>query len=202
MKKLYERIEDINIKGGVELLSEVVTVMDIALQNIAAYTDKLVKHLVKFNATNMGKRYENVVSNSLRLRDDLFDASYQLNDMQNQIVAYQNKIYRYEGMTELAEKRNPYLVTKADVTVTNSGIQFNKTDMIELVTLLRSYSEGVLNQLRTIKEKKEEIAEVWQDSQYKDFAEFVDRVIRKVFGTIKIFEDFVLELEARIKGLD
>ena len=202
MKKLYERIEDINIKGGVELLSEVVTVMDIALQNIAAYTDKLVKHLVKFNATNMGKRYENVVSNSLRLRDDLFDASFQLNDMQNQIVAYQNKIYRYEGMAELAEKRNPYLVTKADVTVTNSGIQFNKTDMIELVTLLRSYSEGVLNQLRTIKEKKEEIAEVWQDSQYKDFAEFVDRVIRKVFGTIKIFEDFVLELEARIKGLD
>ena len=202
MKKLYERIEDINIKGGVELLSEVVTVMDIALQNIAAYTDKLVNHLVKFNNTNMGKRYENVVSNSLRLRDDLFDASYQLNDMQNQIVAYQNKIYRYEGMAELAEKPNPYLVTKADVTVTNSGIQFNKTDMIELVTLLRNYSEGVYNQLRTIKEKKEEIAEVWQDSQYKDFAEFVDRVIRKVFGTIKIFEDFVLELEARIKGLD
>ena len=202
MKKLYERIEDINIKGGLEPLSEVLTVMDSALQNIAAYTDKLVKHLVKFNATNMGKRYENVVSNSLRLRDDLFDASFQLNDMQNQIVAYQNKIYRYEGMAELAEKPNPYLVTKADVTVTNSGIQFNKTDMIELVTLLRSYSEGVLNQLRTIKEKKEEIAEVWQDSQYKDFAEFVDRVIRKVFGTIKIFEDFVLELEARIKGLD
>ena len=202
MKKLYERIEDINIKGGLEPLSEVLTVMDSALQNIAAYTDKLVKHLVKFNATNMGKRYENVVSNSLRLRDDLFDASYQLNDMQNQIVAYQNKIYRYEGMAELAEKPNPYLVTKADVTVTNSGIQFNKTDMIELVTLLRSYSEGVYNQLRTIKEKKEEIAEVWQDSQYKDFAEFVDRVIRKVFGTIKIFEDFVLELEARIKGLD
>ena len=202
MKKLYERIEDINIKGGLEPLSEVLTVMDSALQNIAAYTDKLVKHLVKFNATNMGKRYENVVSNSLRLRDDLFDASYQLNDMQNQIVAYQNKIYRYEGMAELAEKPNPYLVTKADVTVTNSGIQFNKTDMIELVTLLRNYSEGVYNQLRTIKEKKEEIAEVWQDSQYKDFAEFVDRVIRKVFGTIKIFEDFVLELEARIKGLD
>ena len=202
MKKLYERIEDINIKGGLEPLSEVLTVMDSALQNIAAYTDKLVKHLVKFNATNMGKRYENVVSNSLRLRDDLFDASYQLNDMQNQIVAYQNKIYRYEGMAELAEKRHPYLVTKADVTVTNSGIQFNKTDMIELVTLLRNYSEGVYNQLRKKKKKKEEIAEVWQDSQYKDFAEFVDRVIRKVFGTIKIFEDFVLELEARIKGLD
>ena len=202
MKKLYERIEDIHIKGGIGQLSEVVTVMDMALQNIAGYTDKLVGYLVKFNITNMGKRYENVVTYSLRLRDDLFDASYLLNDMQNQIVAYQNKIYIYEGMAEWVEKPNPCLITKTDVTLTNSGVQFTKRDMIELVTLLRSYSEGVLRQLNTIKDKKDSIAAVWLDSQYNDFAEFVSGVIKKVVGTVKIFEDFVNDLEERIKGLE
>ena len=36
MKKLYERIEDIKIKGGVGQLSDVVKIMDISLQNIAS----------------------------------------------------------------------------------------------------------------------------------------------------------------------
>ena len=202
MKKLYERIEDINIRGGIEQLSEVVTVMDISLQNIAAYTDKLVDYLVKFNNSNMGKQYDNVVSNSLRLRDELYEASYQLNDMQNQVVAYQNKIYRYEGMAERAEKANPYLVTKRAITITNTGVQFSKTDMMDLVTLLSSYSEGVGNQIKTIQEKKEDIASVWLDSQYDDFSEFIDGVTKKVNATIRIYDDFVIEIVERIKELN
>ena len=105
-------------------------------------------------------------------------------------------------MAEWVEKPNPCLITKTDVTLTNSGVQFTKRDMIELVTLLRSYSEGVLRQLNTIKDKKDSIAAVWLDSQYNDFAEFVSEVIRKVVGTVKIFDDFVDDLEERIKGLE
>ena len=45
MKKLYEHIEDIDIRGGVEQLSDVVRAMDISLQNIADNTDQLVNYL-------------------------------------------------------------------------------------------------------------------------------------------------------------
>ena len=54
MKKLYENIEDINIKGGVEQLSEMVRAMDISLQNIADNTDRLVGYLIKYSVSNKG----------------------------------------------------------------------------------------------------------------------------------------------------
>ena len=69
MKKLYENIEDINIRGGVDQLSEVVRAMDISLQNIADNTDQLVGYLVKYSASNKGAQYEKVVSTSLHLQD-------------------------------------------------------------------------------------------------------------------------------------
>ena len=75
MKKLYENIEDINIRGGVSQLSEVVTAMDIALQNIAENTHQLVGQLIRYSASNKGTQYEKVVNTSMALREELYDAS-------------------------------------------------------------------------------------------------------------------------------
>ena len=104
MKKLYENIEDINIKGGVSQLSEVIRAMDISLQNIADNSDQLTTYLVRYSAANKGSQFEKVVKVSSALRDKLYQASLELNDMQNQIVVYQNKIYRYEDLPENAKK--------------------------------------------------------------------------------------------------
>ena len=86
MKKLYENIEDIDIRGGVSQLTEVVTAMDIALQNIADSTDRLYSQLIKYSVSNKGTQYEKVVDTSYALREVLFDASEALNDIQRQIV--------------------------------------------------------------------------------------------------------------------
>ncbi len=201
MKKLYENIEDINIKGGVEQLSDVVRAMDISLQNIADNTDQLVGYLVKYSASNKGAQYEKVVNTSMHLRDEMFAASVDLNDMQNQIVAYQNKIYRYEDMGASAQKPNPYLVTKRQISVDSSIVQFNRSDMLNVVAALRNYSERVYHHINTINEKKNAIAAVWRDTQYDDFAEFVSEVTKDVVEAIKIFEDYVLTLEEKIKEL-
>lgn len=201
MKKLYENIEDINIKGGVEQLSEVVRAMDISLQNIADNTDQLVGYLVKYSASNKGAQYEKVVNNSMYLRDEMFEASVELNEMQNQIVAYQNKIYRYEDMAESAQQPNPYLVTKRQISVDTSIVQFNRSDMLDVAAALRNYSERVFHHIKTIHEKKNAIAAVWRDKQYDDFAEFVSEVIKNVMDAIKLFEDYVIYLEEKIKEL-
>ena len=101
MKKLYENIEDIKIKGSVDQLSDIVRAMDISLQNIADNTDLLAGLLIKFSASNKGTQYEKVVNTAMQLRDEMFDASIELNEMQKQIVAYQNKVYRYEDTRAL-----------------------------------------------------------------------------------------------------
>lgn len=201
MKKLYENIENIHIKGGIGQLSEVVKVMDIALQNIADNTEQLTGYLSKYSASNKGVQYDKVVKTSLRLRDELFQMSQELNDMQNQIVIYQNKMYRYEDMTETASTPNPYLVTKKQVNVDTTIMQFNRTDMMELVATLRNYSERVYHHMKTIIEKKNSIASVWKDPQYDDFAEFIEEIKRNVVEALKVYEDYVIYLEDKIKEL-
>ncbi len=201
MKKLYENIEDINIRGGVEQLSEVVRAMDISLQNIADNTDQLVGYLAKYSASNKGAQYEKVVKTSMLLRDEMLEASVVLNDMQNQIVAYQNKIYRYEEMAASAQQPNPYLVTKRQISVDTSMVQFNRADMLDVAAALRNYSERVYHHIKTINEKKNSIAAVWRDSQYDDFAEFISEVTKNVVNAIKLFEDYVIYLEGKIKEL-
>ena len=178
-----------------------VRAMDISLQNIADNTDQLTGYLAKYSASNKGAQYDKVVKTSLHLRDEMFQASLELNEMQNQIVAYQNKIYRYEDMSEVAQTPNPYLVTKRQVNVDISVVQFNRTDMIELAAALRNYSERVYHHIKTISEKKNSIASVWRDTQYDDFAEFIDGVMRNVVEAIRVYEDYVLYLEDKIKEL-
>lgn len=201
MKKLYENIEDIHIKGGIDQLSEVVRAMDISLQNIANNTDQLVGYLLKYSTSNKGAQYERVVNTSMQLRDELFDASMNLNDMQNQIVAYQNKIYRYEDMAESARQPNSYLVTKRHISVDTSIFQFNRSDMLDVAAALRNYSERAYHHIKAINEKKNSIATVWMDAQYDDFAEFIFEVTRNVIDAIKLFEDYVIDLEEKIKEL-
>lgn len=202
MKKLYENIEDIDIEGDVGQLSEVVTKMDVALQNIAEYTKNLTDQLMNYNASNKGARYEWVVKVSLELRDKLCDASENLNEMQNQVVAYQNKIYRYEGMPENAQAPNPYLVTKSEtISIETSSVQFNRSEMIELSKMLRQYAAAVFEQTRAIVEEKNSIAGVWKDTQYNDFSEYIDLIAKNIGDALKEFESYVLYLDVKIKEL-
>lgn len=202
MKKLYENIEDIHIKGGVSQLTELVTAMDISLQNIADYTNKLCSELSKYSESNKGTQYEKVVNTSLALRDVLFDSSEALNDMQNQIVMYQNKIYRYEDMAESAQAPNQYLVNKnQNINVETTAVQFNRDEMIHIAAMLRNYSERVIHHAKTINEKKNTISSVWLDSQYKDFSEFVEDVIKKIVEALKVFDSYTSYLEEKIKEL-
>lgn len=201
MKKLYKNIEDINIKGGVDQLSEMVRAMDISLQNIADNTDRLVGYLIKYSASNKGVQYEKVVNTSTQLRDEMFEASMELNDMQNQIVEYQNKIYRYEDMAESAQRPNPYLPARRQISIDTSIVQFNRSDMLNVAAALRNYSEIVFHHIKKINEKKNSLAAVWRDTQYDDFAEFIGEVTTNVVDAIKQFEDYVIYLEEKIKEL-
>lgn len=202
MKKLYENIEDINIRGSISQLTEMVAAMDISLQNMAENTEQLTMQLNRYSTSNKGFQYKRVVNTTMKLRDELYEASLELNEMQNQIVTYQNKIYRYEEMSENAVKPYPYLVNRnQNVNVETASIQFNRTEMINLVAILNNYAEKVLYQLRTISQKKNSIATFWCDSQYKDFSEFIDSMTKSVMEALKEYKDYVIYLNEKIKEL-
>lgn len=203
MKKLYENIEDIDIKGGVSQLSEVVTAMDVSLQNIAENTERLTVQLIRYSTTNKGAQYERVVNTSMQLRDVLFQASRELNDMQNQVVIYQNKIYRYEDMSETAQKPNAYLVNRdQNVNVETKAMQFNRDEMIRLAAMLKNYGEKVFHHTKDLKDRKNAIANVWRDSQYRDFSEYIESVTREIVDALKVFDEYVVYLNEKIKELD
>lgn len=202
MKRLYENIERIDIQGGIEQLSEVVSSIDISLQNIADYSDMLANFLIRYSVSNKGLQFEKVIDIAMFLRDKLYNASIAMNDMQNQIVAYQNKIYRYEGMSAAAQLPNAYLVQRRNIDADTFAVQFDRTEMIEVASYMETYSEQVLYELVTIKYKKDAIAAVWRDPQYYDFADFVDDVIKTVLNAVEIFDDYVISLKERIQEMD
>ncbi len=201
MKKLYQNIEDINIKGGVDQLSEMVSAMDVSLQRIADDTDKVLNFLAKYSSSNKGQQYEKVVTTALRLRDELFDASLELNDMQNQIVEYQNKIYRYEDMSANAKQPNKYMITKRNVSVETDAVQFRLNEMIQVAAALNAYNDQVYHSIKEINSKKNAIAMFWMDSQYKDFSDFIDSITRSIVDGLRVFDEYVKVLEEKIKEL-
>ena len=202
MKKLYERIDDIDIKGDISQLTEMVTTIDIALQNVAEQTDQLTMNLVRYSASNKGTQYEKIVEHTIELRDELSEASLELNDMQNQIVDYQNKVYRYEDRNEYAAKPHPYLVnTNQSINVETTVVQFEKAEMRQVVALLNNYSQTVVFQMRTILQKKNDIEMVWRDSQYRDFAAFVDEISNRVKVALKEYQEYARYLNGKIEEL-
>ena len=201
MKKLYMNIENINIKGGPEQLTDVVKSMDRSLQNIAANTDQMTGYLMRYSVSNKGAQFVKAVNSTLKLRDDLFDMSLELNEMQKQVVEYQNKVFRFEGKEEMAQAPNPYLVTKKQVNAETTDTQISRTEMVELAAIIRNYIENVYHHSKSIIDKKNEIAAVWRDSQYNDFAEFIDDVIRNIGKSVRELEEYVQTLEERIKEL-
>ena len=201
MRKLYVSIEKVHIKGSVSQLTDMVTAMDKALQLIADHSDRLVRTLARYSATNKGQQYEKVVGTSLRLRDALFKAAEDLNDMQRQIVKYQNKILKYEGSKERASAPNPFNISKKQVSVETDQIQFNRTEMQHLLDTLKNYKAAVLSQLKLIKNRKDQIAGFWRDEQYRNFSDFIDDVIREVVDSLRTYDEYVEHLGDLIKEM-
>lgn len=201
MKRLFENIEDIYIKGDISELTSVVKVIDASMQNIADVSDQLAEKLAKYASSNKGLQFERVITTSVTLRDELYQASLELNDMQNQIVAYQNKIYRYEGLSQSAEVPNAYLVNRRAISYDSSEFMFSRTEMNEVCELLKNYRDFVSQHLSRVSDGRNDIGMIWQDTQYNDFSVFIDEVIKKVTDALGIYDDYRVYLENQIKEL-
>lgn len=202
MRKLYENIEDIHIKGSPAELTEIITAMDISLQNISEGTEQLTLKLIKYSETNKGTQFDRVREKLVTLREILYQASVDLNGMQNEIVTYQNKIFRYEDMAELASVPNPHMVQRININVEVTSVQFNLSEMMTVSAELKNYSEAILYHTRQLAEKKNQAGSIWLDSQYDLFAQFIDDVCSEIIDGLKLFDEYILALDEKIKELN
>ncbi len=201
MRKLYENIEDININGCPSDLTTVISAMDISLQNISDGTEQLTAKLIKYSESNKGTQFERVIRRLVNLSDVLYQASVDLNVMQNEIVAYQNKIFRYEDMAELATVPNPHMVQRININVETYVVQFNRAEMMSVAAELQNYRDAVFYHVRNLVENKNQVGSIWHDSQYKIFAEFIDEICNEIVDALKLFDEYILVLEEKIKEL-
>ena len=199
MKKLYVNIEDIHIKGGPHQLTEVVTRMDNALQKLSQETEDVTAVVVRYSLSNKGNQYDKMTKALAKLRNMLYDASLQLNEMQNEIVMYQEKVMRYEGLSGAAAVPNKHLVNRANFHVDVTEVQFNLAEMIDLQNRLNSYCEMVYYSAQDIVRGKNEIAQVWLDTQYNDFSEFIDGINMETIKSLEVFREYLEYLDSVIK---
>ncbi|MBR2295272.1 MAG: hypothetical protein IJ869_05880 [Clostridiales bacterium] len=202
MKKLYVNIEDIDIRGSVTDLTDMVNHMDNTLQDAAQSTEIITTLVVKYNSSNAGQQYSRMVAALMRLRDELYDASISMNEMENEIVIFQNKVMRYEGMLESVSAPNRYRVERARIHIEESSIQFRKSEMVQLSNELNSYGESLFYQFQSLARFKDEIGQIWRDSQYSDFAEFIDEVGASIFSGLSVFAEYLDYLNAAINELE
>lgn len=201
MKKLYMNIEDIYIKGNPLQLTEVITTMDDALQNVCQSTEDITGLVIRHSASNKGQQYEKMSTTLIKLRDEMYEASLQLNEMQSQIVEYQNKVLRYEDLSACAAVPNKHIVSRTSINTDNTEVQFRLSEMVELSNGLNSYSEFVYHNMQNIVRGKNDIAAIWQDTQYKDFAEFIDEISMELLAALKVFGEYLTYLDEKIKEL-
>ncbi len=201
MKKLYMNIEDIFIKGNPLQLTEVITTMDEALQNVCQATEDITNLVIRYSTSNKGHQFEKMCSTLIAFRDEMYEASLQLNEMQNQIVEYQNKVLRYEGLSESASVPNKHTVNRGSINVDSTEVQFLLPEMMEVFNGLNNYSEAVYHNMRSIVRGKNDIATIWQDSQYNDFAEFIDGLSMDSLEALKVFGEYVAYLDEKIKEM-
>ena len=202
MKKLYENIEDIYIEGNPENLTELITDIDNDMQAITNDTEQLTYNLIKYSEVIKGVQFKNTLDTVLVLSDTLSEASRELNRMQNEIVEYQNRIFRFEEMNSFASVPNKYIIERVMISADSLVRKYEVSELISLVQNLNDYSLNVSNFVRKILDAKDNVSAIWKDSQFYLFSDFVDELCVEITTALKKFDDYSAYLNEKIKELN
>ena len=201
MKKLYINIEEIKIKGRPHLLTQPVSDIDERMQAIAQATECIKGIMFKFSGTNQGIQYQKACNAVCELSKELYGASETLNDVQCQIVKFENKCHNYEEESELAVKPRRHSVKVVKVSSNTSEIEFHKAEMITVKNALENYTRGVREQCKILRANRDSIGRIWTDRQFKDFSTYIDDVCAVVETGCKQLDEYKIHLNNKIKNL-
>lgn len=201
MKKLYVNVDRCEVMGGAQALAPIVQEMDRRLQEFASKTETIKGVLFKFVNTNSSEQYKKAATAIFNLSTSLVEKAEQLNDMQSQIVNYQNAIARYNDNSYSFAAPNAHNVKTVRIDADTNHFQFTHDDMIYVNQSIQKYANDARDTVKHLKANKEEIGSIWKDPQYKDFSEFIEEIVSKTENGISVLEEYSRYLDRKIMEL-
>ena len=202
MKKLYLNINKIHIKAkDPSILSTLVADIDKQMQALVMATDSVKTLVSKYSGNNNGIQYENACRSLQALSLHMRDSALIINDLEMQVVAFQNKVYRFEGSNKSAPMPRKYVVAETRVNANTANIQYGTNEMRAVSTALSQYCERAKTAIKGIMMARNRISSVWLDPQFKDFSSVIEGVRVVSEKHIKELEAYVMYLNVRIKEL-
>ena len=201
MNKLYINVDRCEVTGGAQALSPIVQEMDRRLQELATETETMKGVLFKFVGSNSSEQFEKAAVSIYNLSEHLFEASEQLNDMQCQIVKYQEAIARYNDNSYTFSAPNAHNVKKVQIDTDTNHFQFTHDEMVYVNQCIQKYTNDARDTIKHLKSNKESIGSIWKDPQYKDFSDFIDEIVSKTENSIAVLEEYSAYLARKITEL-
>lgn len=196
--RLYVNVQRADIQGGADALCPIVQEMDKRLQELAQETENIKEIMLKFQTSNSSDQYDRACNVISAFSNFLFDKSEELNDMQVQIVEYQNSTNRYNEKSGCFSNPNSHDVRKVIVDVDVQHFQFTLDEMRYVNQSIETYiknAEDISNQLLN---NKNEVGSIWRDPQYEDFSQFIDEVVTATKQSLTIVNDYSIHLNQQI----
>lgn len=201
MRKLYQHINHINIRGKATELTKIVQSMDERMQTLANDTQHVEAVVRKYTDNNKGDQYTKAVQAVSELSKHLYESSETMNDMQRQIVDYQNKIFHYEEQHMHAQQPKRHEVRKINVETITHVIEFRREEMLMVYKEIMTYVKNSAEALKRLRDDKNNIGQIWLDEQYKIFDQFIEGVVKTTIKHGKVLEDYAKHLKQLIGAL-
>lgn len=201
MRKLFQNITNIKIRGNAGELTEIVRKMDERMQALANETEHVKEVVVKYTDNNKGEQYAKAIAAVSELSKHLYESSETLNDMQRQIVTLQNKTFAYEEQRMHAQQPKRHEVRKITVNTETKVIEFRREDMILVQKQIANYVNNVVETLKRLRDDKNRIGQIWMDDQYRIFDRFIEDVIKTTTQHGRVLDEYAKHLKKQIEIL-
>lgn len=202
MKRIRLYVEDIRLKGrDPNVLSDLVFAISKQLQAMCENTDGIRNFLLKYSAISDGEQLNRAIEATSALSNHLNEAIENIYDTQEQVVDYQNKIFKFEDIKQTAPPpRRPSFV-EIRISTDRSQINYTVNDLKKLADKIAEYCDSIYGCLKNIESERDKIASVWLDSQYNDFSASIDDVISSINPHLSVLEDYIVYLDNKISEI-
>lgn len=197
---LFECIDDVRINGRPSELSSAISAMDICLQDLADQTNQMDEMMTLMSGNLKGQQFEKAVTEIHNFSVFLCEMSDKLNEMQREVVDYQNRISRFEGLAEDGTYNN-LNVRVVNVFADTGEVQLTSDQWILVYEKICEYCRNSMDSASQLQSKKNDVGEIWQDSQYMRFSDFIDSIVNEAKEKILVVEDYAQNLKTELSRL-
>jgi uncharacterized protein YukE len=194
-----------DIDGSDEIVAELkrcadsIAEIDKRMQDFANATEMMKSIVVSHGGSNYGKQYNNMCLAVNKFSKDIYTASDVLNDLQHQVVEFENKCHVFENEPPSASG-TVHNVNYTELSANTGEFQMHKDQMKAVSNALEAYFAFARQTAMQLRSNRDSICAIWLDSQSKDFSEVIEEVFAmieagcQVLDNYKQYLDFLIDI--------